>query len=252
MATGTARLGRVRALAVGSATMSERPVIDADHLPTGEDKARAVRAMFDAIAPRYDLVNRIMTFRMDVGWRRRTVRDLVDLPGHLYPVGRLDRNSTGLILLTNDGELANRLTHPRYEHPKVYSVQVVGQLTPEGLAQWQQGMLLDGEMTAPAEIKVRRQTEDGARLRIVMREGRKRQIRRVAALLGLEVRSLHRTAIGPLHLGDLKPGEWRRLTAGEVAALRRDVRRQEKKRRHGKPWHDKRRENANLKRRRTD
>ncbi|MCA9939879.1 MAG: rRNA pseudouridine synthase [Anaerolineales bacterium] len=183
---------------------------------------------------------------------RRTVRDLVDLPGHLYPVGRLDRNSTGLILLTNDGELANRLTHPRYEHPKVYSVQVVGQLTPEGLAQWQQGMLLDGEMTAPAEIKVRRQTEDGARLRIVMREGRKRQIRRVAALLGLEVRSLHRTAIGPLHLGDLKPGEWRRLTAGEVAALRRDVRRQEKKRRHGKPWHDKRRENANLKRRRTD
>src|SRR5690606_18380862 len=74
-------LGRVRALAVGSAAMSERPVIDADHLPTGEDKARAVRAMFDAIAPRYDLVNRIMTFRMDVGWRRRTVRDLRLGPG---------------------------------------------------------------------------------------------------------------------------------------------------------------------------
>ena len=159
---------------------------------------------------------------------RQTVRDLVDLPGHLYPVGRLDRNSTGLILLTNDGHLANRLTHPRYEHPKTYRVQVEGKVDESIVAQWRQGVMLDGKMTAPAQIKVLKQEENGATLRLVMYEGRKRQIRRVAELLGLSVRLLHRTAIGPLRLGDLKPGEWRRLTPGEVADLRREVRRQEK------------------------
>lgn len=159
---------------------------------------------------------------------RQTVRDLVDLPGHLYPVGRLDRNSTGLILLTNDGHLANRLTHPRYEHPKTYRVQVEGKLDEGVLAQWRQGVMLDGKATAPAHIKVLKQDANGATLRLVMYEGRKRQIRRVAELLGLSVRVLHRTAIGPLQLGDLKPGEWRRLTAGEIADLRREVRRQEK------------------------
>lgn len=159
---------------------------------------------------------------------RQTVRDLVDLPGHLYPVGRLDRNSTGLILLTNDGHLANRLTHPRYEHPKTYRVQIEGKLDEGVLAQWRQGVMLDGKMTAPTHIKVLKQDANGATLRLVMYEGRKRQIRRVAELLGLSVRVLHRTAIGPLQLGDLKPGEWRRLTAGEIADLRREVRRQEK------------------------
>ncbi len=171
----------------------------------------------------------------ELGEDRQTVRDLVDLPGHLYPVGRLDRNSTGLILLTNDGHLANRLTHPRYEHPKTYRVQVEGKVDEGILAQWRQGVMLDGKKTAPAHIKVLKQEESGAVLRLVMYEGRKRQIRRVAELLGLSVRALHRTAIGPLQLGDLKPGEWRRLTAGEIVDLRREVRRQEKQLQRGSP-----------------
>lgn len=166
---------------------------------------------------------------------RQTVRDMVDLPGHLYPVGRLDLNSTGLILLTNDGHLANRLTHPRYEHPKTYRVQIEGKVDEEILAQWRQGVMLEGKMTAPIQIKVLRQEENSAALRLIMYEGRKRQIRRVAELLGLNVRALHRLAIGPLQLGDLKSGEWRRLTAGEIASLRREVRRQEKQLQRSQP-----------------
>ena len=164
---------------------------------------------------------------------RPTVRDLIPIPGHLYPVGRLDRQSEGLMLLTNDGDLAHKLTHPRYGHEKSYLVRVDGQLTPEQLQQWRDGVRLDGEMTAPAEVKVLGPEKEGSWLQIIMREGRKRQIRRIAALFGLNVRKLTRERIGPLQLGDLKPGTWRHLTEGEVAQLREHVAahvaRQEKK-----------------------
>jgi 23S rRNA pseudouridine2605 synthase len=158
---------------------------------------------------------------MDKG--RPTVRDLIPIPGHLYPVGRLDRQSDGLMLLTNDGDLAHKLTHPRYGHEKSYLVLVDGQLTPEQLQQWRNGVLLDGEMTAPADVKVLTPHKDGSWLQIIMREGRKRQIRRIASLFDLNVRQLTRERIGPLQLGDLKPGVWRHLTAGEVTQLREHV-----------------------------
>jgi pseudouridine synthase len=154
---------------------------------------------------------------------RPTVRDLVPIQGHLYPVGRLDRQSEGLMLLTNDGDLAHKLTHPRYGHEKSYLVLVEGQLTPEQVQKWRDGVRLDGEMTAPAGVKVLSQEKDGSWLQIVMREGRKRQIRRIASLFGLEVRKLTRERIGPLQLGDLKPGNWRHLTAGEIEQLREHV-----------------------------
>lgn len=152
---------------------------------------------------------------------RRTVRDLVPVPGHLYPVGRLDATSEGLVLLTNDGALTNRLTHPRYEHAKEYRVAVKGQPDEKTLKRWRQGVFLDGKRTAPADVSILRHERDHTWLRIVLREGRKRQIRRVAAMLGHPVERLIRVRIGPLHLGGLKPGEWRRLSDQEISALRR-------------------------------
>lgn len=155
---------------------------------------------------------------------RPTVRDLIDVPGHLYPVGRLDKQSTGLMLMTNDGKLAHRLTHPRYGHRKTYEVVVEGRVPPQALEQWRQGVLLDGRVTAPATVRVIQQQKSSTQLEVVMREGRKRQIRRVASLLGHPVTRLKRVKIGPLELGDLQPGQWRHLRPEEVAALQRAVR----------------------------
>lgn len=154
---------------------------------------------------------------------RTTIRDLVDVPGHLYPVGRLDKQSEGLILLTNDGRLAHRLTHPRYEHPKVYQVVVTGQPDAKTVRQWAEGVYLDGKRTAPAEITVQEQQKERTHLLITMREGRKRQIRRVAALLGYPVEALFRVQIGPLKMGDLPPGRWRHLTKTEVQSLKKSL-----------------------------
>jgi 23S rRNA pseudouridine2605 synthase len=154
------------------------------------------------------------------GSGRRTARDLVPLPGHLFPVGRLDLRSEGLILLTDDGELAHVLTHPRYEHAKEYHVYVEGQPDDETLKRWRSGVFLDGRRTAPASVAILRRERDHTWLRVVLREGRKRQIRRVAAMLGHSVRRLIRVRIGPVRLGDLKPGTWRHLTEQEVEQLR--------------------------------
>jgi 23S rRNA pseudouridine2605 synthase len=155
----------------------------------------------------------------ELGANRTTIIDLVDFKGHLYPVGRLDKQSEGLILLTNDGPLTNRLTHPRYGHSKVYEVIIEGRVSEDVLIKWRRGILLDGIPTAPADIKVIGVNQNQTRLKVTLREGRKRQIRRVAALLGYEVIGLIRRQIGPISLGDLGPGQWIRLSDDEVKAL---------------------------------
>jgi pseudouridine synthase len=159
----------------------------------------------------------------DGSGRLTTVRDLVGLEGHLFPVGRLDLRSEGLILLTDDGGLAHRLTHPRYEHAKEYRVYVEGCPDDEVLKHWRRGVFLDGRRTAPADVSVLRREKRHTWLRVVLREGRKRQIRRVAAMLGHPVHRLVRVRIGTLRLGDLQPGQWRSLTDAEVKALRSAV-----------------------------
>ena len=165
----------------------------------------------------------------DGSGRLSTVRDLVPLPGRLFPVGRLDLRSEGLILLTDDGDLTYRLTHPRFGHEKEYHALVEGEPDEAALKKWRRGVFLDGRRTAPAEVTVVRREGEPLRfpshlkgstwLRVVLREGRKRQIRRVAAMLGHPVNRLIRVRIGSLHLGDLEPGQWRRLTRVEVKAL---------------------------------
>jgi 23S rRNA pseudouridine2605 synthase len=152
---------------------------------------------------------------------RKTVRDLIPETGTLYPVGRLDWDSEGLILMTNDGDLTNKLTHPRYGHKKEYRVLVARTPDPEQIGTWRRGVVLaDGEKTAPADVYVEGRAGKGAWLRVTMGEGRKRQIRETGSTLGLPVVRIVRIRIGTLALGSLKPGEWRHLTDREVDELK--------------------------------
>jgi len=153
---------------------------------------------------------------------RPSVFDLIHDQRHLYPVGRLDFDSSGLVLLTNDGELANRLTHPRYEHEKFYEVRVTRRPDDEQLKIWRRGVVLeDGYRTLPAEVEVKSYTKSGAWLNITLREGKNRQIRRTGARIGLPVRQIVRTKIGPIELGKLQPGHFRYLKDDEILALRK-------------------------------
>ena len=154
---------------------------------------------------------------------RTTVLDLLppdlQVGSGLHPVGRLDADSRGALLLSNQGSLTLRLTHPRYGHRKTYRVWVQGHPSPGVLAQWRRGLPLDGQPTQPVGLRTVRQSADAACLEVVMGEGRNRQIRRTAAALGHPVRDLQRLAIGELGLGRLREGEWRRLDRREWEAL---------------------------------
>ncbi|HEX2392369.1 MAG TPA: pseudouridine synthase [Solirubrobacterales bacterium] len=149
--------------------------------------------------------------------RRPAVVELVDSPVRLYPVGRLDADSSGLLLLTNDGELANRLTHPRYEVPKTYRVRLRRVPGERELRRLRAGVELEDGPTAPAEVERCGERE----IEVVLREGRNRQLRRMVEAVGNEVTELRRVAFGPLRLGDLKAGEAQRLSEREVERLRR-------------------------------
>ncbi len=148
---------------------------------------------------------------------RAVVTAMVKTDRRLYPVGRLDQDSTGLLLLTDDGDLANRLIHPRYEVPKTYLATVEGgKPSPAALRMLREGVVLDDGMTAPAQVRER---SHGV-LEITLREGRKRQVRRMCEAVGHPVKALHRESFGPLRLGDLGAGKVRKLTAAEIERLR--------------------------------
>jgi 23S rRNA pseudouridine2605 synthase len=151
--------------------------------------------------------------------RRRAVTQLVDSKRRLYPVGRLDVDSTGLILVTNDGELANRLTHPRYGVPKTYQVRLTRPPADRDLERLRKGVRLEDGPTAPAEVARRGERE----IEVTIREGRKRQVRRMIEAIGNQVEALTRVGIGSLELGKLRRGEARRLDQGEVASLWEDA-----------------------------
>ncbi len=150
---------------------------------------------------------------------RRNVAELVSGCGaRVYPVGRLDLNSEGLLLLTNDGELANRLTHPKKEVDKVYLVWL-SHYIPGCEASIASPIEIDGRPTSPAKVEKLRQEGETALLRITIHEGRNRQIRRLCERANVTVTRLRRVAEGPLQLGDLNPGQWRVLTEEEIAGL---------------------------------
>ena len=186
-------------------------------------------------AHRYLMLNKplgVITTSRDES-SRTTVLDVIGDEGkhghRLFPVGRLDGDSTGLLLLTDDGDLAYRLTHPRFKVAKEYEVVVAGRLASDELKALREGVELDDGPTAPAEVEVMRSTRgshDSGRseLRLVIREGRHRQVRRMVQSVGHKVLALRRTGFGPLRLGRLKPSGWRVLSEGEINALHRATR----------------------------
>lgn len=159
---------------------------------------------------------------LDPQGERQTVRDLIPFAERLYPVGRLDMDSEGLILLTNDGELTDHLTHPRYQTEKEYEVMVKGYPDDEQLEAWRRGVVLPeiNKRTAPAKVLREKRYGEGTWLRVIMHEGRKHEIRDIGRTLGIPVLRLVRVRMGTLKLGDLKPGQWRELAEWEVSLLR--------------------------------
>jgi 23S rRNA pseudouridine2605 synthase len=154
---------------------------------------------------------------------RPTVVDLVQKDRRLYPVGRLDLDSEGLLLLTDDGELTQRLTHPSYEHEKEYEVLVEGHPTHKALQRLRAGVELEDGVTCAADVAIMRTDAGGMWLRFVIHEGRKRQLRRMCDTVGYPARRVIRVRMGPLTLGGLPPGKYRPLTAQERTQLRRAV-----------------------------
>lgn len=149
----------------------------------------------------------------------QVVMELIDLPARLYPVGRLDKESTGLLLLTNDGRLHHRLSHPSFDHEKEYEVAVERPIDDDTLRRLAQGVPLDGRTTRPAQVR----RLAGRRFLIVLQEGRNRQIRRMVAQVGHKVKRLKRIRVAHIRLGSLPEGAWRHLTAGEKKKLLRDL-----------------------------
>lgn len=150
---------------------------------------------------------------------RPTVLDLVPADVRLFPVGRLDADSEGLLLLTNDGEFAFRVTHPRHALDKEYRVLVEGRPSPEALNALRRGVLIEGQLTAPAEVALLGYDDGNALLRVVIREGRKRQVRRMLLAVGHRVLRLRRVRIGGIELGELPVGRYRRLTRNEIRSV---------------------------------
>lgn len=145
----------------------------------------------------------------------KLVMDLVNIPERIYPIGRLDKDSTGLLLLTNDGPLHHRLSHPSFDHEKEYVVTLADPISDSALYKMSDGMLLSGKRTRPAEIH----RISLRRFRIILKEGKNRQIRRMVQKVGRKILGLHRTRIAGIRLGKLEPGKWRFLDSDEMQAL---------------------------------
>lgn len=154
---------------------------------------------------------------------RWTVADLVsDIPERIFPVGRLDYNTEGLLIMTNDGDLANKLSHPAYKMDKVYRARVSGVLSQKKIAALKKGVDIGGFITSPAKVTVIKQTERSAVVEIAIHEGKNRQVRKMFKAVGCPVQELKRVAIGELQLARLKVGTYRKLTKGEIEYLKQD------------------------------
>jgi 23S rRNA pseudouridine2605 synthase len=201
-----ASLGQKADPAIDKITVDGRPI------------AAAEKLIYVAL---YKPRNVLSTVESERGDDRQTVRNLVEVPEHVHPVGRLDFESEGLVLMTNDGDLTNKLTHPKFGHEKEYRVLLAKRPDREQLEAWKRGVVLeDGYKTAPAEVRFDTAQGKGAWVRVMMGEGRKRQIRETCGQLGLPVVRILRIRIGSLRLGNLKPRQWRYLTTEEIDGLK--------------------------------
>lgn len=207
----------------GSVTVGGEVVTFPREKVTPEDVVLVDGEPVEARELRYFLVNKprgVASTRRDPH-AERVIVDLVPNGRILFPVGRLDVDTTGLIVLTNDGVLANRLMHPRYGVPKTYVARVRGKVSRRALGTLRQGVDLEDGLTSPAEVNLKKQSAKTALVEITIHEGRKRQVRRMFAAVGLPVDDLHRRRYGPIADKGLEPGGYRELAGDEVEALRR-------------------------------
>lgn len=160
----------------------------------------------------------VTTVKDDKG--RKTVMELIKIRSRLYPVGRLDYDTEGLLLLTNDGQLAYALTHPSHEVPKTYIAKIKGEISDTEVRQLRKGVEIDGKMTLPAVVKIIETDDEFSRVEVTIKEGRNHQIKKMFEVVGKEVVFLKRTAIGPLKLGGLGRGEYKNLTSKEIEILK--------------------------------
>ena len=153
-------------------------------------------------------------------FNRKKVIDLVDVPYRIFPVGRLDYNTSGLLILTNDGELTYRLTHPKFEVPKTYIARIKGTPSKRKLDNFQNGLKIGNYTTSPAKIKILEKIDGDCLVEITLREGKNRQVRRMCSAIGHPVLGLKRIKMGKINTGNLKVGDWRYLTEKEVEYLK--------------------------------
>lgn len=217
-----------RLITEGRLQVNDRPVLDLGHkIDPGRDVVLLDgRRVVKPEKHVYVLLNKpsgyLVTLRDP--FQRPTVRKLLPSAlGRLFPVGRLDYESKGLLLLTNDGELAFRLTHPRYEVKKAYLVEMSGEPDEKSLSRLEKGVSLDGKKTAPARVTLLRRSPASSLLRIEVHEGRKREIRRMCQAVGHEVKELERIELAGLSVKNLKPGQWRHLEPREIRKLKQSV-----------------------------
>ncbi len=206
--------GRVKVNGVVAAGPGQRINPDRDEVLLDNKKLSAPQKIYLALNKPFGIVS---TTSDELG--RATIASLVPRKTRLYPVGRLDKDSTGLIILTNDGQLSNLLSHPRHHLPKTYEVGVTGCAGEYQLQKLREGIELKEGRTAPAKVQVTANLPKRTTLEITIWEGRNRQIRRMCGKVGLTVVSLKRLSIGPVKLGYLKAGQWRELSQAEVEAL---------------------------------
>lgn len=209
-------------IAAGRVTVNGRVVSVGDKAEFGSDDIRIDGRRVKAERKVYFLLNKppgYITTSADPQGRRKVTDLLASVRERVYPVGRLDGDSRGLIILTNDGDLAARLTHPRYEVPKTYEAEVDGRVEADDLRKLSAGMWLSDGKTAGTQVRVVRRGTARSLIAITLREGRNRQVRRMLARLNHKVRKLTRTRIGPLSLHGLGPGRFRELTSEEVRSL---------------------------------
>ncbi len=218
IAAGKVRVnGAVASLGDRADAARDRITIDGKSLAPPEEKV-------------YIMLNKprgyVTTLKDEKG--RRTVAELVsELGVRLYPVGRLDMNSEGLLIMTNDGELAERMMHPRGGVEKCYRTTVTGEDVPAAAEKMKESMLIDGYRTRGARVEIERLTDKGGVLLVTIGEGRNRQVRKMCEQVGLRVTRLCRISEGELRLGDLRTGRWRELTRAEIARLKQTERKNE-------------------------
>ncbi|MCD6138593.1 MAG: rRNA pseudouridine synthase [Deltaproteobacteria bacterium] len=212
----------------GRVTVNGKVVVDpATQVVWGQDTIRVDNRLIDRLEPKVTVIlnkpRGVVTTVSDPKGRPTTAELVRDIKARLFPVGRLDYHTEGLLILTNDGELAQYLQHPKYGIPKTYLAKVKGLPTAQAMKRIRCGVILNGKQTAPAKVRKIGTTGKNTWIEMTIREGRNRQVRRMWAAVGYPVLKLKRTRYGTIRLGNLKPGAYRRLTRREIEDIRKCI-----------------------------